>query len=139
MRVVLRKCNEARLPVVHEDIRFPKLVRRNSKVLHTTVLGLVPLEVVVIPLLRTKRMGGSPIKQCDIMNPIVCDFSRFEVPPFYYIHFVMLLRIGADDNRIHESESIYLGNRVRCNHERPFFSRPAIRAIIFWLLSAWHR
>lgn len=52
----LRRCNEARLPVVHEDIRFPKLVRRNSKILHSAVLGLVPLKVVVCPLLHTLKL-----------------------------------------------------------------------------------
>lgn len=42
-------------PVVEEYVRCPHLLRCESEVLHPGILGLVPLEVVVIPLLVDTR------------------------------------------------------------------------------------
>ena len=39
------------LPVVHEDVRLPELVRGHADVLNVPVLGLVPPHVDVIPFL----------------------------------------------------------------------------------------
>ena len=44
------------LPVVHEQVWDPELLRVYSHVLHVPVLGLVPREVVVSPVL--KESGG---------------------------------------------------------------------------------
>jgi hypothetical protein len=40
------------LPVVHEDVRLPQLVRGYPQVLDAAVLALVPAQVVVVPLLK---------------------------------------------------------------------------------------
>ena len=42
------------LPVVHEDVRLPELVRGHADVLNVAVLGLVPAHVDVVPFLQAQ-------------------------------------------------------------------------------------
>lgn len=42
-------CN---IPVVKQYVRRPHLVRSETEVLNSRILGLVPLEVMVVPMLR---------------------------------------------------------------------------------------
>lgn len=43
------------LPVIHENIRFPKLVRCYSQILYAPILWLVPAKVVIVPLLYNRN------------------------------------------------------------------------------------
>ena len=45
------------VPVVHEDVRLPKLVGRHPDVLDAAVLALVPPHVHVIPFLKTDSIN----------------------------------------------------------------------------------
>jgi len=59
------------LPVVHEDVRLPQLVRGYPQVLDAAVLALVPAQVVVVPLLKCTTRYAT-----QIFAPLFALLSR---------------------------------------------------------------
>lgn len=81
-------CN---IPVVKQYVRCPHLLRSETEVLNTWILRLVPLEVVVVPLLRdtSKALAlliGKNTKLCIVKNQCIFFQSTLNTQLFFSVY-----------------------------------------------------